>query len=270
MSTNQTVLITGASSGIGKETAKHLLERGYTVYAAARRVENMKDLADLGATVVGMDVTKEADVQATVQQIQREQGGIDVLINNAGYADQGAMEDTSPEDARAIFDVNLFGLGRLTQLALPSMREKGAGRIINVSSAGGRVYSPYCSWYMASKHALEGWSDCLRSELRPFGIQVVIIEPGAIATEFDDVAMRKTVERSGSGPYGDGVRRFIKMAEELDGSPPSVIAKAILDAVEAKKPKTRYVAGKMAGTTIRIRKWLGDGAYDRLLASMMS
>ncbi len=269
MSNNQTVLITGASAGIGKETAKQLIDRGYSVYAAARRTESMKDLGNLGATVIGMDVTKEADVQTTVQQISDERGGIDVLINNAGCADQGAMEDTSPEDARAMFDVNVFGLARLTQLALPYMREKGDGRIINVSSAGGRLYIPLCSWYIASKHAVEGFSDCLRNELAPFGIKVVIIEPGAIQTEFEDVSLRKTAERSGSGPYADMVRSFLRMNADLGGSHPSVIADVILEAIEAKKPKARYVAGKLAKTTIRTRRWLGDGAYDRLIASMM-
>ena len=269
MTTHGTALITGASSGIGKETAKALLAKGYRVYGAARRVEQMKDLEELGATILGMDVSKEEDIQSAVEQIKREQGGIDVLINNAGYGIQGSMEDTLIEDGRALFDVNLFGLARLTQLALPSMRRKGAGRIINVSSAAGRTYVPLASWYVASKYALEGWSDCLRNELAPFGIQVVIIEPGSIETEFDEVSLRRMEERAGDGPYADMTRRFIAKTSDIGGSHPSVISNAILHAIESKKPKSRYVAGKMAKPSILMLKWLGDGFYDRMLASML-
>ncbi|MEM7413788.1 MAG: oxidoreductase [Myxococcota bacterium] len=269
MSTNQTVLITGASAGIGKDAAKALIDAGYTVYAAARRLGAMDDLKSLGATTLKMDITREEDVQAVVDQISRERGGIDILINNAGYADQGSIEDMSQEDARAIFDVNLFGLGHLTQLALPYMREKGEGRVINISSAGGRVPLPLCGWYIASKHALEGWSDSLRMETAQFGIKVVIIEPGTINTEFNDVAFSKFVERTGNSAYRPMVDKFIKLVEGMGGSEPSVVTKVILQAASAKKPKTRYVAGNMAGTTIAVRKWFGDGVYDRMIAGMI-
>ena len=269
MTTNRTALITGASSGIGKETTKTLLAKGYTVYGAARRVEQMRDIEELGARILGMDISSEEDIQSVVAQIEREQGGIDFLINNAGYGIQGSMEDTLLEDARALFDVNLFGLARLTQLALPSMRKKGAGRIVNVSSAAGRTYVPLASWYVASKYALEGWSDCLRNELSPFGIQVVIIEPGSIETEFDEVSLRRMEERAGDGPYAEMTRRFIAKSSGIGGSHPSVIANAILHAVESKKPKTRYAAGKMARLPILMLKWLGDGTYDRILAGML-
>ena len=269
MTTNPTVLITGASSGIGKETAKTLLEKGYTVYGAARRIEQMKDLEELGAKIIQMDITREEDVQSAVSQIEQEQGGIDMLINNAGYGIQGSMEDTAMEDARKLFDVNLIGLARLTQLVLPNMREKGAGRIVNVSSAAGRTYVPLASWYVASKYALEGWSDCLRNELAPFGIKVVIIEPGSIETEFDEISNRQMKERAGDGPYAGMTKSFIAKTSKMSGSHPSVISDTILEAIETEKPKSRYAAGKMAKSSIRMLKWLGDKRYDKLLEGLL-
>ncbi|MCU1652217.1 MAG: Estradiol 17-beta-dehydrogenase, partial [Pseudonocardia sp.] len=183
----KTVLVTGASSGIGKETAKTLLADGYAVYVAARRVDRMSELEQLGATALAMDITNDEDIVAAVKRITAERGGIDVLINNAGFGMYGAMEDTTLDDARYQFEVNLFGLARLTQLALPYMRDRGAGKIVNISSVGGKIYTPLGAWYHATKHALEGWSDSLRLELKPLGIDVIVIEPGIIRTEFGDV-----------------------------------------------------------------------------------
>jgi NADP-dependent 3-hydroxy acid dehydrogenase YdfG len=177
----QVILVTGASSGIGKDTAKTLINAGHTVYAAARRVEKMNDLKDMGGIPIKMDITNDAEVQAAVDQILDEQQTIDVLINNAGYAIYGAVEDTTIEDAKRQFDVNIFGLASITQKVLPTMRKNKKGKIINVSSMGGKMYTPLGAWYHATKHALEGWSDCLRLELKEFGIDVVIIEPGLSA-----------------------------------------------------------------------------------------
>ena len=191
----QTVLITGASSGIGKETARRLLQEGYVVYAAARRIEQMRDLEEMGAAVLKLDVTREEDIEAGVERIVEERGGTDVLVNNAGFGLYGPVEETPLGAARYQFEVNLFGLARLTQLVLPHMREKGAGKIVNMSSIGGKVYSPLGSWYYATKHALEGWSDCLRWELKRFGIDVIIIQPGLIRTEFGNVAFGKLKEK---------------------------------------------------------------------------
>jgi NAD(P)-dependent dehydrogenase (short-subunit alcohol dehydrogenase family) len=174
-STNKKVaLVTGASSGMGKAFAKALLTEGMTVYAAARRVEQMADLAEQGAVPLKMDVTREDDLRGAVTRIEQDHGGVDVLINNAGFGMYGAMEDISLGDARYQFEVNLFGMARLTQLTLRSMREKRAGTIINISSMGGKMYTPLGSWYHATKHAVEGWSDCLRLELKPFGIDLVL------------------------------------------------------------------------------------------------
>ena len=269
----KTVLITGASSGIGKATAKQLLTEDYTVYVAARRVEKMRDLEDLGATALPMDITREEDIRAVVDRINAEQGGIDVLINNAGFGMYGAMEDTTLDDARYQFEVNLFGLARLTQLALPHMREQGAGKIVNISSMGGKIYTPLGSWYHATKHALEGWSDCLRLELARFGIDVIVIEPGAIETEFGDVMTGPMLERSGDTAYADMAHKVAKATREMyeggGGSPPSVIAGVISKALKARKPRTRYAAGKYAKPMIALRKWLGDRIFDRALMSQL-
>ena len=177
------MLITGASSGIGREAAILLGTQGHKVYAGARRLERMADLADRaggGVTAVEMDVSEGTDNERVVSRIIEDEGRIDVLINNAGFGLYGPIEDIPIDDARYQFEVNLFGLAQLTQLVLPHMRAQGSGRIVNVSSMVGRVYTPLAAWYDATKHALEGWSDCLRLETAPFGIQVVLIEPGAI------------------------------------------------------------------------------------------
>ena len=273
--TNKTVLITGASSGIGKETAKQLVAEGYTVYAAARRVEKMEDLKELGCIPLKMDISKEEDVVAVVEKISDEQGGVDILVNNAGFGTQGSVEETTLEDARYQFDVNLFGLARLTQLALPYMRNNRYGKIVNVSSIGGKIYGPLGAWYIASKHALEGWSDCLRIEVKQFGIDVVVIEPGAISTEFDDVYVGPMLERSGRGPYRNialGMAEFSRRNHKRKNgsSPPSVIANTISKALSTERPKTRYAAGRLAKPMLFVRKWFGDRTYDRLIASMIS
>lgn len=267
-----TVLVTGASSGIGKETARTLREEGYVVYGAARRVEKMSDLEELGVTSIAMDVTRDEDLVAAVERIAAETGGVDALVNNAGFATYGAMEDTSIDDARYQFEVNLFGLARLTQLVLPHMREQGHGRIVNMSSMGGRIYTPLGSWYHATKHALEGWSDCLRYELAPFGIDVVIIQPGSIDTEFGDVMVPPLLERSGSGPYAEMAQEMARVSREAyesgGGSPPSVVTAAVSDALSARRPKTRYVVGKLARPLMFLRKWAGDRIFDRVISRM--
>lgn len=270
----KTVLITGASSGMGKETAKKLLAQGYTVYVAARRVEKMQDLEALGAIALKLDITQEADIVASVERITADHGGVDVLINNAGFGMYGAMEQTSIDDARYQFEVNLFGLARLTQLVLPYMRDQRAGKIVNISSMGGKMYTPLGSWYHATKHALEGWSDCLRIELAQFGIDVIIIEPGAIATEFGDVVVGPMLARSGEGPYqqlAQSMAQTTRDSYEHEGaaSPPSVIANTIASAITARRPKTRYVVGKLARPLMFIRKYFGDRIFDKAIMSQV-
>ena len=265
---SKTVLITGASSGMGKEAAKKLLADGYGVYVAARRVDRMADLEQMGATALAMDISRDEDIVSAVERITAESGGVDILVNNAGFGSYGAMEDTTLEDARYQFEVNLFGLARLTQLVLPNMREKKAGRIINISSMGGKIYTPLGSWYHATKFALEGWSDCLRIEVAPFGIDVVIIEPGAIDTEWSGIMIEQMMERSGDGPYADQAKRMADAADD-GGSPVSVIADVIVKSVKAKKPKTRYSAGKYAKQLLTLRKLVSDRMFDRIIKSQI-
>jgi len=267
------ILITGASSGMGKVTAETLIAEGHIVYGAARRIEKMQGLIDAGGHAIGMDITSEPQVQKAVDRILSEQGHIDVLVNNAGYAVYGAVEQVSLEDARRQFDVNLFGLASLTQKILPSMRERGSGHIINITSIGGKVYTPLGAWYHATKHALEGWSDALRVETRAFGIKVSIIEPGAIQTEFSDVMTDPMLALSKDGPYqkiAEGVARGNKTY--YNGAPsnsPQVIADVIAKAINSKNPKTRYAAGKMAKLTLFMRRWLTDKAFDKVVLQML-
>jgi NAD(P)-dependent dehydrogenase (short-subunit alcohol dehydrogenase family) len=269
----KTVLVTGASSGIGNATARKLLQEGYTVYVAARRLERMRDLQALGALPIEMDVTREEDLVRAVSQITAAHGGIDILVNNAGFGMYGAMEDTTLDDARYQFDVNLFGLARLTQLALPYMRQEKYGKVVNISSIGGRIYTPLGSWYIATKHALEGWSDCLRLELAPFGIDVIIIEPGAILTEFGDVLVEPMLKRSGNTAYANIARAVAKATTKLyqagGGSPPTLIADVIAGALKSGRPKTRYAAGKFARPLLSFRKWFGDRAFDKVVMSQV-
>lgn len=267
------IVITGASSGMGKTTAKTLISEGHIVYGAARRLENMQDLVEVGGHAIGMDITVEADIQAAVDRVLKEQGRVDVLVNNAGYAIYGAVEQISIEDARRQFEVNLFGLASLTQKIIPHMRERKSGLIINITSIGGKVYTPLGAWYHATKHALEGWSDSLRLEISGFGINVSIVEPGAIQTEFSDVMTDPMVELSKNGPYeaiAEGVARGNKTY--YTGAPsnsPQVIADVISKAIASKNPKTRYAAGKMAKMTLFMRRWLSDKAFDRVVLRML-
>ena len=270
----QVAFVTGASSGMGKETALRLLDKGFIVYVAARRLELMTDLQERGAIAIQMDISKEEQIVAAIQKVESAHGGIDVLINNAGFGMYGSMEESTIADARYQFEVNLFGLARLTQLALPYMRQKGAGTIVNISSMGGKMYTPLGSWYHATKHALEGWSDCLRIELASFGIKVIIIEPGAIATEWSNVMLGPMLQRSGNGPYkalAHGLASAMSQSYGKKGasSPASEVAEVIVKAVTSKRSKTRYVVGKMAKPLIFIRHYLGDKIFDKVIMNQV-
>jgi short-subunit dehydrogenase len=268
----QVVLITGASSGIGKESARLLINKGYTVYAAARRVENMSDLQALGVKLIEMDITNNSSVQKAVEGIISVEKRIDVLVNNAGYGSYGALEDVPLEEARYQFEVNIFGLARLTQLVLPYMRKQGSGRIINISSMGGKFGEPHGAWYHATKYALEGLSDSLRMELKQFGIHVVVIQPGAIKTEWNKIARENLMEVSGSTAYKVLAEKHAKFLEKGDGSmgsEPIVIARAIEKAITARRPKTRYVAGAGARPMLFLKNILSDRMFDKLLLGLM-
>jgi NAD(P)-dependent dehydrogenase (short-subunit alcohol dehydrogenase family) len=191
--TDRVALVTGGSSGIGERTAIRLKEAGFTTYAVARRVDRMRDLERAGVGTFAMDVTDDASMTSGIGRIVGEHGRLDVLVNNAGYGSYGAVENVPIDEARRQFEVNVFGAARLTQLVTPGMRERGAGRIINVSSIGGKFYEPLGAWYHATKFAVEGFSDSLRLELAPYGIRVVIVEPGPVRTEWNAIARSRTV-----------------------------------------------------------------------------
>jgi NAD(P)-dependent dehydrogenase (short-subunit alcohol dehydrogenase family) len=265
----QTALVTGASSGLGKVIAKQLIKDGLTVIVAARRVGQMDDLKTLGAHPIALDVSKEESITAAVSEIEERFGGVDVLVNNAGFGVYGALEDVPMDEARYQFEVNVFGLARLTQLLVPHMRQRKSGRIINMSSVGGKIYTPLGAWYHATKHAVEGLSDCLRLELAPFGIDVVVIEPGIILTEFGNVIEEAMKKHSGSGPYADMAASVANATANSykagGGSSPQLIADTVSRVIKARRPKTRYAVGKYAKPLIAIRKWLGDRAFDRLI-----
>ena len=264
-------LITGASSGIGKETAKLLVQNGYTVYGAARRVDKMEDLRIAGVNLIAMDVTDEVSMQNGIATILKAEQRIDVLVNNAGYGSYGAVEDVSMSEAKYQFEVNIFGLARLTQLVLPTMRAQQSGKIINISSIGGKIGEPHGAWYHATKFAVEGFSDSLRMELRQFGIDVVIIQPGAILTEWNEIARTNLLKVSGDTAYKDLAHKHAKMLANADnqGSQPIVVAQTITKAVLAKQPKTRYATGGGAKIILFLRAILSDRLFDKLMLTMM-
>lgn len=261
-------LITGASSGMGKDFALRLLGEGYVVYGAARRVDRMSEIISAGGIALAMDVTDDAAMITGIETIIRQHGRIDVLINNAGYGQYGAIEDVPMDIARRQMEVNLFGPARLTQLCLPHMRAQKSGTIVNVSSIGGKIFTPLGGWYHASKFVLEGWSDVLRNEVRAFGINVVVIEPGGIQTEWSGIAAEEAQRISGSGAYAKLVEGLNKaMSRMRKPSPPSVISNLIVRALKTQHPKTRYAAGMMAGPMLFLRRWLSDRMFDRLMMS---
>jgi len=265
---DKTVLVTGASSGIGEAAVRRLIADGCTVYAAARRVERMAPLEAAGARLVKLDLTDDASIDAAIETMRGETGRLDVLVNNAGYGSYGALEDVPIEEGRRQFEVNLFGLARLIQLALPMMRAQGSGRIVNVSSMGGVIWEPFGAWYHATKFALEGFSDSLRVELAPFGIQVVVIQPGVIRTEWSGIARDGLLRHSGEGAYAQPARRHARMlkgASSSFASPPEVVAETIARAVRARRPRTRYATGRMANTLMALRRLIPDRTFDRVM-----
>lgn len=263
------VLLTGASSGIGYDVAPLLVRYGYTVYGAARRVEKIEELASEGVKSLSLDVTDEASMEAAVQQIIEAEGRIDVLINNAGYGFYGAIEDVPIDEARRQFEVNLFGLARLTQLVLPHMRARGSGRILNISSMAGRITSPLGAWYHATKYALEAFSDALRMEVEEFGIDVVIIESGGVKTPWGLIAADHLEESSRNGVYAAQAQRVAANMRKLYSpssnlSEPKVISNAILRALEARRPKTRYLVGFGAKPSVFLHTVLPDRLFDKV------
>lgn len=261
------ILITGASSGMGKETAKALIQQGHTVYPVARRIDQMQDLKTLGGHPIQMDVTKDSDIQNVVDTIIQKEGKIDVLWNNAGYGLYGSVEDVTLEEARKEMEVNVFGLAAVTQKVVPIMRKAKSGLIINTSSMGGKIYFPLGAWYHASKHAIEGFSDCLRLELKPFNIKVVILEPGAIATEFNAIVEDHFKNIPAQSAYTGIMNKVKNGIKNSSGSKSSVIADAVVKIVASNNPKTRYRVGKYAKPMVWMRTYLGDRLFDKIVMS---
>lgn len=263
------ILITGASSGIGYDAALALAARGHRVYAAARRVELMEPLKAKGIVPLQMDVTDEQSMVERVNLVLQWEGRIDVLVNNAGYGYFGAVENVTMEEARRQLEVNVFGLARLCQLVLPTMRKQGSGRIVNTSSIAGKIVLPFGAWYNVSKYSVEALSDALRMEVKPFGIDVVMIEPGGIKTDWGLIAARHLKESSAGTPYeADGSRFADVMHYGYSSnllSKPRVITRAILRAVDSRRPKARYRTGRASHTLVLLHNLLPTRCWDALM-----
>jgi NAD(P)-dependent dehydrogenase (short-subunit alcohol dehydrogenase family) len=269
MSTSKAVLITGCSTGIGRATAQHLANRGWTVYATARRVESIGDLQ--GCRQLALDVTDEASMEAAVETVVREHGAVGVLINNAGYSQSGAVESVPMDEVRRQFETNVFGLVRMTQLVLPGMRDQHWGKIVNISSMGANFVFPGGGFYHATKYAVDALSDALRFEVRGFGVDVIIVQPGLIKTEFGNAAVGGVP--GDGGPYaefnaavGEATRGVYESGPlgRLGGGPEAV-AGAIEKAITARRPKARYRVTPSAHLLIRQRSLMTDRMWDTMM-----
>ncbi|HXJ36639.1 MAG TPA: oxidoreductase [Candidatus Eisenbacteria bacterium] len=272
---SKAVLITGCSTGIGRATAEVLAQNGWAVYATARKLEAIRDLEAKGCKTLALDVCDEASMRAAVDVVEKAHGAVGVLVNNAGYGLEGAFEETPMELVRRQFETNVFGLTRMCQLVLPAMRRQGWGKIVNISSVGGTLTLPGGAFYHATKYAVEALSDAIRFEVRGFGIDVVIIEPGPIKTRFGDTAIANVhqVARDAS-PYADFNAAVAgKIHEAFEGwmavaaGTPESVAQAILRAITASRPKTRYPITAAARTMMFLKRWLPDRAFDAFLGT---
>lgn len=265
-------LVTGASAGIGLATALELRRAGHVVYGAARRVPLMGPLRDAGGHALAMDAANPDDLDRTVAAVLAAEGRIDVLVNNAGTVLHGAVEDVPLALARAEFEVNVFAPARLVQLVLPAMRAQRSGTIVNVSSIGGEIALPLGSWYYASKHALEAFSDTLRMEVAPFGVRVVIVQPGIIRTGFEDHTADQLRRYSGAGAYREMAEAMARRGEDglAEASDPSVVAATIRAATESADPDTRYPVGWLADKLLALNRTLPDRDFDALASRSVS
>ena len=267
----KTVLITGASSGIGRATAIELNSKGYSVYAGARRMDKLREMEKLGIHPVQLDVADEESIVSCVNAILAKEGSIDILINNAGYGSYGAVEDVPLSEGRYELEVLLFGAARLIQLVLPKMRENHYGKIVNVTSMGGRIWTMLGAWYHAGKFAVEGFSNSLRIETKPFGIDVIVVEPGGIKTEWGDISADHLEEYSFNGAYADSAKGYAAMLRKQYAgnnlSKPELIARTISKAIAARRPRTRYLIGFSAKPMIWIKNIFGDRVFDWVIRS---
>jgi NAD(P)-dependent dehydrogenase (short-subunit alcohol dehydrogenase family) len=268
------VLVTGCSSGIGRATAERLAAAGWTVYATARNPDTLSELAAQGCRTLALDVTDEGSMADAVAAVEAQEGAVGVLVNNAGYSQSGAVETVPMERVRAQFETNVFGLVRMCQLVLPGMRREGWGKIVNVSSMGGRFTFPGGGFYHATKHAVEAISDALRFEVRGFGVDVILIEPGLIRTGFSETAVGEIAAGTpADGPYSDFNRHVAAATASVYergpmarlGGPPEAVARRIQSAITARRPRARYTVTASARALITQRALMPDAAWDALL-----
>lgn len=264
------VLVTGASSGMGYEVARMLAEKGYEVYGAARRVALMEPLRELGVVPVALDVTSSASIAACLAAV----GKVDVLVNCAGYGSFGAIENVPLEEARRQLEVNVFGLAALTSAVLPGMREQGYGRIVNIGSVAGRACLYFGGWYNVSKYAVEAFSDALRMEVKDFGIDVVLVEPGATRTEWGIIAANHLASSSEGTPYeGPALREATAMQKAFGAplfTPPVKVARCIVRAATCRRPRARYHRGAFSGSMIFWHTVLPSRWWDAIVRFMAS
>lgn len=273
MTKQKIVLITGASSGIGYQAAEKLSAYGFKVYGAARRIEKMSPLSSLGIIPLKMDLTDEHSIKSAVAHVMSQEGHIDILINNAGYGSYGAIENVPIEEAKKQFETNLFGLATLVQLVLPHMRHQKYGRIVNISSMAGRMTTYMGAWYHATKYALEGFSDALRMEVKPFGIDVILIEPGGIKTDWGTIAAENLRKTSVDTPYAEHALAASKRMHQLYTSSrltdPDIVASTIVRSVTTKRPKPRYLVGYGAKILVSLHAILPTRMFDKLIQKVV-
>lgn len=267
------VLITGCSSGIGRASADLLVKAGHTVYATARRTETLAELEAAGARVLALDVTSEDSMAAAVEHIEAEHGRVGTLVNNAGYGEYGTIEEADLDRVRKMFETNVFGLARLTQLVLPGMRRAHRGRVINIGSMGGRMTFPVGGYYHATKYAVEAISDALRNEVRRFGIDVVLIEPGMTRTGFEENVHSSVANGSGTqadSPYAallasNAANTSGGYSNPLMATGPESVARVVLKALESEHPRSRYLLTPAAKAMVTARTLGGDRVWDTLV-----
>lgn len=282
---SKAVLITGCSSGIGEATARRLAGHGWSVYASARHLESIEQLADVGCELLQLDVTDEQSMRAAVEAVEGEHGAVGVLVNNAGYSQGGPIEQVPLDAVRRQFETNVFGVIALTQMVLPAMRSQHWGKVVNVGSMGGRFTFPGGGIYHATKYSLEAISDALRFEVRGFGVDVVLVEPGLITTEFGKTAVTTMNEADSSGEANsrDGADPYKKFNTKLAamtagvyeghmrhlGGGPDVVAKAIEKAISRRRAPSRMLLTPSAHLTVLQRKLLPDRLWDAMLRTQM-
>lgn len=271
------ILITGASSGIGYEAARMLSEQGHKIYGAARRTERMESLRSYGVTPLALDVTSDASAEDVINHIIQKEGRIDVLVNNAGYGELGPIETTSLQDAQRQLDVNVIGLARMTKLVLPHMRKQGSGRIVNVASIAGRITFGFAGWYNASKYAVEALSDATRMEVEPYGIDVVIIEPGGVYSNWGRIAAEQLRKASGETTYEKKAGRMANVFEMMYGRNPfnlmtsaTKAACHVCKAATSRHPKTRYAFGVGNASMRFLHTVLPDRWFDAIITTLFS